>query len=525
MTSVIIPGLSGLIVGVALGFQLRSMLIKKSASSHQKTAGGKRADADREAKGIIREAEILARTEVLKAREAFELSIKEQRKQVNDTMATLNKREEVLTQREDNLDRKSDVLDRKEQNIETKSKTLEVTESSVKARERKAAEDIAKAESTLAKLAGMTREEARKDLFEQTKLEIQSEMGTFIRRHKEEATETAERESRDIVLAAMQRYAGSHAAETMTRTVAVAGEDVKGRIIGREGRNIRALEAATGVSVIIDDTPETVVISSFDPLRREVAALALEELIASGRIQPARIEEVVASVEANMEKTLAEIGGQTCSDMNVNIVDDRLLNKLGRLKFRTSFSQNVLQHSREVCAFCGMIAAEIGLDPALARRIGLLHDIGKALDQEIEGPHAAIGADFLRKCGEVAEVVDGVAGHHGEVENVTVYAVLASIADAVSCTRPGARSENTHLYVNRIEKLEKLAMSFKGVMKSYAIQAGRDLRVIVDPAEISDNDAMLLAHDISTRIENELQYPGQVRVSVIRETRCIEYAH
>ena len=335
----------------------------------------------------------------------------------------------------------------------------------------------------------------------------------------------AEREARAIVLGAMQRYAGSHASETMARTVNVSGEDVKGRIIGREGRNIRALEAATGVSIIIDDTPETVVISSFDPYRREVAALALEELVASGRIQPARIEEVVAAVEADMENKLVEIGAQACADVNISIADNRLLNKLGRLKFRSSFSQNVLQHSREVAALCGMIAGEMGLDTATARKVGLLHDIGKALDQDYQGPHAKLGADFLRTCGEAPEIVEGVGGHHGEVENVTLYAVLASAADAISSSRPGARSETTHLFVNRIEKLEQLATSFRGVSKAYAIQAGRDLRIIVDPATISDNDAMLLARDISTRIENELQYPGQVRVMVIRETRCIEYAH
>ena len=518
MSSPLIPGLVGLIVGVPIGFQIRSMLIKKTAESQKRAAGGRKVDAEREAKGIIREAEIQARAEVLKAREAFESTIKEQRKQVHDTMSALNKREEVLAQREDNLDRK-------EQTIETKSKAVETAETSLKDREKTAAETAAKAESTLAKLAGMTREEARKDLFEQAKQEIQAEMGTFIRRHKEHATETAEREARAIVLGAMQRYAGSHASETMARTVNVSGEDVKGRIIGREGRNIRALEAATGVSIIIDDTPETVVISSFDPYRREVAALALEELVASGRIQPARIEEVVAAVEADMENKLVELGAQACADANVSIADNRLLNKLGRLKFRSSFSQNVLQHSREVAALCGMIAGEMGLDAAIARKVGLLHDIGKALEQDYQGPHAKLGADFLRTCGEAPEIVEGVAGHHGEVENVSLYAVLASAADAISSTRPGARSETTHLFVNRIEKLEQLAASFRGVSKAYAIQAGRDLRIIVDPTTISDNDAMLLARDISTRIENELQYPGQVRVMVIRETRCIEYAH
>ncbi|MGI5868364.1 MAG: ribonuclease Y [Kiritimatiellia bacterium] len=525
MSSPLVPGLVGLIVGVPIGFQIRSMLAKKSAESRRRAAGGRKIDAEREAKGIIREAEIQARAEVLKAREAFESTIKEQRKQVHDTMTALNKREEVLTQREDNLDRKSEVLDRKEQTIETKAKAVEAAETSVKEREKTAAEATDKAESTLAKLAGMTREQARKDLFDQAREEIQAEMGTFIRRHKEQATAAAENEARAIILGAMQRYAGSHASETMARTVNVSGDEVKGRIIGREGRNIRTLEAATGVSIIIDDTPETVVVSSFDPYRREVAALALEELVASGRIQPTRIEEVVAAVEADMENRLVEIGAEACADVNVNITDNRLLNTLGRLKFRSSFTQNVLQHSREVASLCGMIAGEMGLDTATARKVGLLHDIGKALDQDYQGPHAKIGADFLRTCGETAEIIDGVAGHHGEVENITLYAVLASVADAISSTRPGARSETTRLFVNRIEKLEKLATSLPGVSKAYAIQAGRDLRVVVDPETISDNDALLLARDISTRIENELQYPGQIRVVVIRETRCIEYAH
>lgn len=519
------PTLIGLIIGIAIGFQIRSMLIKRTVSSLGKSTGNKLADADREAKGIVREAEIQARTEVLKAREAFEQTVKEQRKQVNETMSGLNKRESVLVQREDNLERKADVLDRKEQNIETKAKALEIAEISLKSREKKAAEDLSEAETRLSKLSGMTREEARRDILDHAKVEIQAEMGTFIRRHKEEATETADREARYIVLASMQRFAGSHASETMTRTVAVSGEEIKGRIIGREGRNIRTLEAVTGVSVIIDDTPETVVISSFDPLRREIAAIALEQLVASGRIQPARIEEVVASVEADMEKTLVEFGAQACADVNVNIVDSRILNKLGRLKFRTSYSQNVLQHACEVATLAGMIGAELKLDPAVARKVGLLHDIGKGLEDSFEGPHAKAGADFLRQCGEAEEIVEGVSGHHGETENVTVYALIASIADAISSARPGARSESTHLYVNRIEKLEKLATSFKGVVKAYAIQAGRDLRVIVDPAEISDNDATLLAHDLCMRIQNELQYPGQVRVSVIRETRSIEYAH
>lgn len=524
MGTIIISGLIGLILGVATGFQLRTILLRKSAAYKHMSSSGKKVDADREAKSIIREAEIQARSEVLKAREEFEASIKEQRKQMNDTMTALNKREEVLAQREDNLDRKADVLDKKEQTVEAKIKAAQHAEAEVAAREKAAAALAEKSEASLSKLAGLTREEARRNLFDQAKEEIQGEMGTFIRRHKEQATETAEREARDIVLAAMQRYAGSTASESMTRTVTVSGDDVKGRIIGREGRNIRALEAATGVSIIVDDTPETVVVSSFDPLRREIAAIALEELIASGRIQPARIEEVVASVEANMENTLVEIGGETCSDMNVNIADNRILNKLGRLKFRTSFSQNVLQHSREVSALCGMLASEIGLDPEIACRVGLLHDIGKAMDHEVEGSHAVIGAEIAKRYGESPKVVDAIASHHNETPVNSVYGFLVQAADSLSAARPGARREMLENYVKRLSDLESIACSFDGVSKAFAVQAGREVRVMVDVDKVNDEAADMLAKDLTKKIEEKLTYPGQIRVVVIRETRAVRYA-
>ena len=517
--------LIGLILGFAAGFGLRSFLLKRSSNTLAKKTGDKIAEAQREASSIIREAEIAAKSEVIKAREAFEASTRDQRRQITDSMAALNKREETIAYREDNLDRKADVLDRKETTLENKQNSLETSAAELAERETSVAKTKAEAETRLARLAGMTRDEVRKDLFEQTKTEIQSEMGIFVRREKELAEESAARDAQHILLTAMQRYSGSHAADTMARNVPVPGEDAKGKLIGREGRNIRALEAATGVNIIIDDTPESVIVSGFDPIRREIAAMTIDSLLKSGRIQPGRIEEVVAQIQSGMEETIREIGAQAAGDTNTPIVSGKTLRQLGRLKFRNSFTQNVLQHSIEVACISSALAAEIGLDPAIAKKAGLLHDIGKSLDHEIDGPHASIGAHFLTSCGEDQAVIDAVAGHHGEIENITLYAVLVSTADAISSSRPGARSETAHIYVNRIEKLEEMALSFDGVLKCHAVQSGRDLRVIVDPRKISDNDAILLARDLCLRIQNELQYPGKVRVTVIRETRCIEYAH
>ena len=494
---VVVSLVVGILLGFAAGFWARAYLLARKEPAAKRAAQARRGSAEREAKEIVREAEIQARSEVLKAREAFEASVKEQRRELNETLSGLNKRERALSQREENMDRKADVLDRREEAIERKAAAAETAAADAKRLAKESEERLAEAEGDL---------------------------GTFLRRERERTEREAARTAQKVVLEAMQRYAGSHAAETMTRTIPVTGEDVKGRIIGREGRNIRALEAATGCSILIDDTPDTVVVSAADPVRREVAAAALEKLIASGRIQPQRIEEVVEAVRQDWDARLAEIGGEAAGEAGVDVASAEELRALGRLKFRTSFSQNVLRHSVEVSRYAGMMAAELGLDPALARRVGLLHDIGKALDETAEGPHAVAGADFLRSCGEPAEVCDGVAGHHGEVERVTLYATLASVADALSSARPGARSENMELYLGRIERLERIATSFPGVSRAFAVQAGRDLRVLVDPEATTDEDAMLLASRIGAKIEQELQFPGQIRVTVIREKRCVEYA-
>jgi ribonuclease Y len=383
---------------------------------------------------------------------------------------------------------------------------------------------IAEEQVKLQQVAGMTQEEARKTLLTRMEKEVHSEMGSLIRRLQEQAKETAEREAGKVVAQAIQRFAISHASEMLTSSVSLPSEDMKGRIIGREGRNIRALEAATGVNVLIDDTPEAIVISGFDPIRREIAKQALEQLVADGRIHPARIEEVVAKLQENMDETIRKAGEEAAYVVGIHDVDPELVRKIGRLKFRTSYSQNVLQHSIEVSLLMGVMAGELGLDVALAKRVGLFHDIGKALDHEVEGGHALIGADLLKRQGELPIVVNAVAAHHEEVPAESLYAILAAAADAISSSRPGARAENTDIYVKRLEKLESIATSFDGVSKSYAIQAGREVRVIVDPGKIDDNGAMVMARNISKKIESELQYPGQIRVIVLRETRCVEFA-
>jgi ribonuclease Y len=383
---------------------------------------------------------------------------------------------------------------------------------------------MADGQARLQKLAGMTGDEARREILQRMEQEARNDAAGITRRMQEEARETAEREARRIVAMAVQRYAAPHAGEMLTSTVPLPSDDIKGRIIGREGRNIRALEAATGVNMLIDDTPEAVVISGFDPVRREIARQALEALVADGRIHPARIEEAVAKAQADMEVTIRQAGEQALYDARLQGAAPELVRHLGRLKFRTSFSQNVLQHSLEVAHLMGNMAAELGLDPVVARRVGLFHDIGKSADHETEGSHAAIGAELLKRFGEEPIVVNAVAAHHEEVEAQSLYAVLCSAADAISSSRPGARVESTSVYVQRLEKLEAIANGFPGVHKTFAMQAGREVRVIVDPAQIDDNAAMLLARDISRRIEAELRYPGQIRVVVIREKRCIEFA-
>ena len=510
-------GLLSGVVGLGAGYALRSLVGRWQAKSIEKRAQTRFEEADGEVKNRLKEAEIQARAEVVKAREEFEKGTKTRRKELQDI-------EDRLTVREENLDRKVELIEKKEQAVNVRQEELQTKTVAVDARRQEADRMVAEAQARFQKLAGMTADEARREILQRMEQEARNDSASIVRRMQEEAKENAEREARRIITMAIQRYAAPHASEMTTSTVPLPSDDIKGRIIGREGRNIRALEAATGVNMLIDDTPEAVVVSGFDPVRREIARQALEQLVADGRIHPARIEEVVNKVREEMDITIRKAGEQAVYETKQQGVDPELVRHLGRLKFRTSFSQNVLQHSLEVAQLMGIMAGELGLDVTLARRIGLFHDIGKSADHEAEGSHANIGAELLKKFGEDPVVVNAVAAHHEEVEATSPYAVLCSAADAISSSRPGARVESTSIYVQRLEKLEAIANSFAGVHKTFAVQAGREVRVVVDPNQIDDGAAILLARDISKRIETELRYPGQIRVVVIREKRCIEFA-
>jgi len=514
--NIVIGAVSGL-VGVGAGYVVRSILGSYRTEATEKKAKQGLEDANREVNAILKESKIHAQAEVLKAREDFEQTTKTRRQE-------LSALEDRINQKETNLDRKVTMIEKKEHTLDEKLEKVEEQGIEIKEKNEELDTLVEEEREKLQRVAGMSSEEAKGLLLDRTEKEVHGEMGGLIRRMQENAKETSEREARKIVASAIQRYSSSHASEMMTSTVVLPNDDVKGRIIGREGRNIRALEAATGVNILIDDTPEAVVISGFDPIRREIARSALEQLVADGRIHPARIEEIVEKVQDKMEENIRSCGEESLYSGGVQEVDPELVRMLGRLKYRTSYSQNVLQHSLEVCQLMGVMAGELGLDVALAKRIGLFHDIGKALDHEVEGGHAVIGADLLKRHGEGHHVVNAVAAHHEEVPAESLYAVLASAADAISSARIGARSETTDIYVKRIEKLESIANDFKGVKKTYAVQAGREVRVIVEPGNVDDNKSTILARDISKKIEEDLQYPGQIRVVVIRELRCVEYA-
>lgn len=515
--SEVIIGLSAGIGGILLGYLIRHMQGKVGAESVEKQADQLLKDAKRDVESSRKDAQIQAKAEVIRAREEFEKSTESRKKE----LAAL---EERITQKEQNLDRKVAMIEKKERTVDQKLAELEQQSADVKKAKADVDKLAAEEREKLQKIAGMSEEEARKMLISRVEKDVHNEMGGLIRKMQESARETAEREAQKIVTLAIQRFSASHASEMTTSTVALPSDDMKGRIIGRDGRNIRALEAATGINVLIDDTPEAVVISGFDPIRREVAKQALEHLISDGRIHPARIEEVVAKARESINEIIRSSGEEAAYIAGVQGVDPELIRMLGRQKFRTSYSQNVLQHSIEVSHLMGVMAGELDLDVPLAKRIGLFHDIGKSLDHEVEGGHAVIGADLLKRHGEAQIVVNAVAAHHEEVPAESLYAILAAAADAISSSRVGARSETMEIYVKRLEKLEGIANGFEGIEKSYAIQAGREIRVVVVPEKIDDSEAIVLARNISKKIESDLQYPGQIRVTVIRETRAVEYA-
>lgn len=473
-------GLLLTLVAAGLGYFVRMMVGKYGVKSDERNASIILEDAKRAGEAIKKEAEIQGKAEAIKAREDFEREAAKRR----DELASA---EERMNQREINLDKKVGMIDKKHQALDQKLGEIEQRETTLKTKTEEYDKLVESEREKLQRIAGMTLKEARQALLARVEEEMRGETGMLMRRLQEDAKETAERDARMVVALAIQRYTAGHVSEIMTSTVALPNDDMKGRIIGRDGRNIRALEAATGVDLLVDDTPEAVVISAYDPLRREIARQTLERLIVDGRIHPARIEELVAKVREEMDEVIRSAGEDALYAAGIHGVSPELVRTLGRLKFRTSYSQNVLMHSVEVSHLMGVMAGELGLDPMIAKRIGIFHDIGKALDSEVEGNHAIIGADFLRRHSEPQVVLNAVAAHHNDVEPESPYAVLASAADAISASRPGARSETTGIYVKRLEQLESIAMSFPGIERSYAIQAGREVRVLVEPDKVDDS--------------------------------------
>lgn len=501
----------------AAGYVMRKYVSEKKVKFAEDKAKHILEQAKKEADNQRKEIQLEIKDLKLKLRSDFEQETKERRQE----LVALEKR---LMQREENLDRKVDLLDRKEKDIGNKEREIGQKQQQFAQQEQELKDLLQEEKQKLQRIAGMSAEEAKKILLVRMQEEAKQEAAIFLKRIEEQTREAADKKARNIISLAIQRCAAEHTVESTVSVVSLPNDDMKGRIIGREGRNIRALEVATGVDVIVDDTPEAVTLSSFDIVRREVARLTLEKLIVDGRIHPGRIEEVVEKTKKEVEVSIREEGEKAAFDVNIHGLHPETIKLLGRLKYRTSYGQNTLQHSKEVAYLMGVLAGELGIDFNISKRVGLLHDIGKAVSHEIEGTHAKIGADLLRKYGETEVVVHAVEAHHQEVDAHSVLAVLVQAADAISATRPGARRESLETYVKRLEKLESVANSFKGVDKSFAIQAGREIRVIVQPEKIDDLQAVTLARDITKKVEESLQYPGQIKVTVIRETRAVEYA-
>ncbi len=496
--------------GFASGIEHRKQVAEAQFGSAEAKAKAIVSDAERSAETKKREALLEAKEENQKLRAELDKEIKERRNEIS-------RQERRVNQKEETLDKKTENLERKEQSLNGKLKSLEKKEHEIAEIKQKQTEE-------LERISGMTRDEAKAVLVQEIEMAARHDAAVMVKEIEQEAKETAEKKAKNIVAMSIQKVAADHVAETTVSVVNLPSDEMKGRIIGREGRNIRTLETLTGVDLIIDDTPEAVIVSSFDPIRREVAKLSLEKLIVDGRIHPARIEESVEKSRKEVDSIIKQEGENAAFSTGVHGLHPELIKLLGKLRYRTSYGQNVLNHSVEVAYLAGVMAGELGCDVNLAKRAGLLHDIGKAVDHEVEGSHVTIGADIAKKFRENKDVVHAIMAHHGDVEPQTLIAVLVQAADAISAARPGARRENLETYIKRLQKLEEISNEFEGVEKSFAIQAGREIRIMIKPEVVSDDAMIIVAKDIAKKIESELEYPGQIKVSLIRETRAVDYA-
>ncbi len=501
----------------AVGYFVRLNVGHRQLGSAEQQAKEALEKAAREAEAIIRKGELEGKEFLTTLRKEFEGETRERRNELSQLEKRLHQREEIL-------DRKLDVLDRKEKDLNERMRQLANREQALKTKEDQLSQLIAEENEKLKSVAGLTSEQAKQLLLSRIDQECRSEAGMVIKRIEEDTKKDAQAVARKVLVESMQRCAAEFSVESTTSAVPLPNEDMKGRIIGREGRNIKAFELATGVDLIVDDTPDVVTLSSFDLMRREIARAALERLMADGRIHPARIEEVVEKVKREFDQIVQQEGEKTLAELNLHGMHPELVKLLGRLRYRTSYGQNCLLHLKESAFICGMIAAELGLDQRLAKRCALMHDVGKAVSHEVEGPHALIGAELAKRYGEPPEVVHSIEAHHEDVVPSTVYAVLTIVADSISGSRPGARGDTLEAYVKRLQTLEHLCDSFKGVAKAYAIQAGREVRVMVQPERVTDLEAIALAREIKKKVESSIEFPGQIKITVIRETRTIEYA-